>query len=168
MTKSQQELLLDLSETGFQFLSIDLDMAMTFTQAKEAGSNKGKRLRNIRNALKAYDKVSKLRGKLALSGGECKLLEGKAKETQASLGAVGGENSRVAARRCCLGDIDCCGVALLNRASRFARRRCWRLIQLIVRFPTTRTKITASTTAYSAMSCPRSSFQSALKTLGLL
>lgn len=57
-----------LRRTGIEFLSEDLQAALTFAQlARSADPGSEKKLRNIANARKAYEVVKKLAGRLHLS-----------------------------------------------------------------------------------------------------
>ena len=68
MRKSLLELRSDFNHTGFDFLMIDLDTGLVFTD--RAFQSKGiprAKQRNVTNARKAYDTVIRLRKKLELS-----------------------------------------------------------------------------------------------------
>jgi hypothetical protein len=67
MPKSQQQLLEDMNQNVVEFLMADLDSALAFAQrASGLNIDPETRRRNLINARKAYDTVTRLREKIRL------------------------------------------------------------------------------------------------------
>jgi hypothetical protein len=62
----------ELRRTGAEFLIADLEMGITFTELALSSKDQAVIVRNRRNALKAYDTVSKLAPKSRLNEAESK------------------------------------------------------------------------------------------------
>jgi hypothetical protein len=66
MCPSQQELRDDFNQKGFEFLMVDLDTALAFTQRARQSADAAVKRRNADHARKAYDTVTRLRKKFEL------------------------------------------------------------------------------------------------------
>lgn len=79
-----------LKRTGAEFLSADIDTALTFVGlARSASDDSEKKSRNQRNARKAYDKVQELLARLRLSAEEQSEVNDKLRRLKAELTNLG-------------------------------------------------------------------------------
>ncbi len=79
-----------LQRTGTEFLSADIDTALTFVGlARSANDDSGKKSRNQRNARKAYDKVQELLARLRLSAEQQREINDKLSHLKAELTSLG-------------------------------------------------------------------------------
>lgn len=79
-----------LEKTGFEFLINDLALGMTMAHiAAEAGSDSEKKTRNQENARRAYDTVSRLAAKSALTEDERTELNRKLGKLRSALESLG-------------------------------------------------------------------------------
>jgi multidrug efflux pump subunit AcrA (membrane-fusion protein) len=70
-TAKQTKTLDDVSRTGYEFMMSDLDVALTLARiASRAAEDDNKRIRNLQNARRAYDKVQELLQRIGLSAGQ--------------------------------------------------------------------------------------------------
>jgi hypothetical protein len=80
----------DLNRTSIEFLKIDLDTALTFTEiAAEAGDNGEKRRRNQNNARRAYDNALRLLGRTTPDKAEERAIHDKLHRLKLALQASG-------------------------------------------------------------------------------
>lgn len=81
-----------LDRTGFSFLLNDVEIALTLTRiAQDAESDPEKRARNQKNARRAYDAVTSLMGRVALTGEEEQELTQKLVQLKSELHLLGEE-----------------------------------------------------------------------------
>lgn len=90
MRKSRQELRDDFNHSGFDFLTVDLDTPILFTE--RAFLSKGDpqaEQRNVTNARKGYEAVTRLREKLKLDSEEQGAFEAKRMNLKKALERLG-------------------------------------------------------------------------------
>ncbi len=79
-----------LERTGFSFLLSDVELALTLTRiAQDADTDSDKRARNQKNARHAYDTISGLMGRVALTAEEQQELTSKLAQLKAELHLLG-------------------------------------------------------------------------------
>ena len=79
-----------LDRTGFSFLVSDVELALTLTRiAQDADTDSDKRARNQHNARRAYDTVTGLMSRMALTGEEEQELTAKVGQLKSELHLLG-------------------------------------------------------------------------------
>lgn len=79
-----------LDRTAFSFLLSDVELALTLTRiAQDADTDSDKRARNQHNARRAYDTVTGLTGRVALTGEEQQELASKLGRLKSELHLLG-------------------------------------------------------------------------------
>lgn len=87
---STNDVLNRLDRNGYSFLINDVEIALTLARiAQDAGADQEKRARNQKNARHAYDTVTSLMGRVALTDGEQQKLLGKLGQLKAELHLLG-------------------------------------------------------------------------------
>ncbi len=88
--KEQAKLQPELSQAGYEFLMSDLGVALTLTRiASRSAADSDKRLRNVQNARRAYDKVRELAERVSLTGSQLQNLVEKLQAVKSALEKVG-------------------------------------------------------------------------------
>jgi multidrug efflux pump subunit AcrA (membrane-fusion protein) len=86
----QAKLQPELSQAGYEFLMSDLTVALTLTRiASRSAADSDKRIRNVQNARRAYDKVRELAGRVSLTGSQLQNLVEKLQAVKSALEKVG-------------------------------------------------------------------------------